>query len=191
MRCAVPITWLLRGGGPGCCPLAAAAAHRGCSSRSSLTVLGERYAADRWTNVTERVLSRLGRCLHRRPRHPLQLLRRRIENHFYVSYATPSGVPLFATFDDLPPVVTTEQSFDSLLIAADHPSRSPTDTYYINERLLLRPQTSAHQVVLPVPSPRSCSAKSPVLHGRSAFLHYLVVSTSFQEENMKSDYLWQ
>jgi phenylalanyl-tRNA synthetase alpha chain len=46
------------------------------------------------------------------------------------------------------PVVTTEQNFDSLLVAADHVSRSKSDCYYLNENYLLRAHTSSHQAEL-------------------------------------------
>lgn len=38
------------------------------------------------------------------------------------------------------------QNFDSLGFPRDHPGRSRTDTYYINENTVLRTHTSAHQV---------------------------------------------
>lgn len=56
------------------------------------------------------------------------------------------GSPLFSMHDNLSPVVTTRQNFDSLLIPEDHPSRAVTDTYYVNETTLLRSHTSAHQL---------------------------------------------
>lgn len=42
-------------------------------------------------------------------------------------------------------MVTTEQNFDNLLIAPDHPSRARSDCYYINRNYLLRAHTTAHQ----------------------------------------------
>ena len=41
--------------------------------------------------------------------------------------------------------MTTQQNFDSLDFAPDHPGRSRTDTYYINSSTCLRTHTSAHQ----------------------------------------------
>jgi phenylalanyl-tRNA synthetase alpha chain len=37
------------------------------------------------------------------------------------------------------------QNFDEVLVPADHVSRSPNDTYYINKETVLRCHTSAHQ----------------------------------------------
>lgn len=48
-------------------------------------------------------------------------------------------------FDGLNPRVTTAQCFDELLIPADHVSRRPSDTFYIDADHVLRPHTSAHQ----------------------------------------------
>ncbi|KAK6299962.1 hypothetical protein J4Q44_G00299950 [Coregonus suidteri] len=56
-----------------------------------------------------------------------------------------SGNPLFSVQDNLSPVVTTKQNFDSLLIWADHPSRKQGDNYYLNRGTMLRAHTSAHQ----------------------------------------------
>ena len=42
------------------------------------------------------------------------------------------------------PVVTVEDNFDNLLIAADHISRSSTYTHYVDQTHMLRTHTSAH-----------------------------------------------
>ena len=51
----------------------------------------------------------------------------------------------FCLTSDLSPVVTKVQNFDELLIPADHVSRSPSDTFYVDDERLLRCHTSAHQ----------------------------------------------
>jgi hypothetical protein len=43
------------------------------------------------------------------------------------------GQPRFKKFDSLDPVVTTAMCFDDLLTPADHPSRSRSDTYYVDD----------------------------------------------------------
>jgi phenylalanyl-tRNA synthetase alpha chain len=65
--------------------------------------------------------------------------------HNVADDATEDG---FVSMDSMAPIVTLEANFDSLLIPADHISRSPSDTYYINDEYLLRCHTSAHQVQL-------------------------------------------
>lgn len=41
--------------------------------------------------------------------------------------------------------MTVAQNFDTLGFSQDHPGRSPTDTYYINQETVLRTHTSAHE----------------------------------------------
>jgi phenylalanyl-tRNA synthetase alpha chain len=96
---------------------------------------GTRFYTDEYCNTTTRILEKLGTNLHLKKNHPLNILKRKIEEKF----------PGFEVFDDLTPVVTTFQNFDSLLIEEGHPARSPTDTYYLNKDTLMRPHTSAHQ----------------------------------------------
>lgn len=57
-----------------------------------------------------------------------------------------SRFPGFENHNELPPVVTVGQNFDSLGFEADHPGRSKTDTYYVNKDTVLRTHTSAHEV---------------------------------------------
>jgi len=54
------------------------------------------------------------------------------------------GHPRFVAFENLNPVVTPHQNFDSLLVPVDHPSRSSSDTYYVNSMHLLRSHMTAH-----------------------------------------------
>lgn len=79
----------------------------------------------------------MGKNLHNRSEHPLGI----IKEHIY-RYFKPYN---FTTFDNLTPVVSTEHNFDLLRIDKAHPSRSKSDTYYINETTVLRTHTSAHQ----------------------------------------------
>lgn len=54
-------------------------------------------------------------------------------------------LPRFKDFDvvEFPRIITVEQDFDWLNTPKDHPSRRETDTYYVNERYLLRTQMTA------------------------------------------------
>merc|ERR1719411_1896460 len=54
-------------------------------------------------------------------------------------------MPLFSVHEDLSPIVTIEQNFDSLLVPNDHVSRAKSDSYYVNKEYMLRAHTSAHQ----------------------------------------------
>ena len=90
-------------------------------------------------NMTDLIYDRIGRELHRRPNHPLGIIKGIIQEHFEETQ------PGFNFFDDLPPVVTHQMNFDEVLVPADHVSRSYNDTYYVDDQLLMRCHTSAHQ----------------------------------------------
>jgi len=113
-----------------------------------LTLLGQKYVTDDWTNVTPNVIAKLGRNLHTKQYHPLSHLRQRIVNYFYRQFRNKSGTPSFGIFDNICPIVTVTQNFDSLLVPKDHPSRKKTDCYFVNRDTLLRAHTTAHQAEL-------------------------------------------
>ncbi|KAF1373327.1 hypothetical protein PFLUV_G00259380 [Perca fluviatilis] len=93
--------------------------------RDSVEVSGHSYPRDDFTNVTPKVLDKVGRNLHNQSHHPLWLIKERIKAHFYSAYVGRWGNPLFSVHDNLSPVVTVEQNFD--------------------RRRMLRAHTSAHQ----------------------------------------------
>ncbi len=55
------------------------------------------------------------------------------------------GLPRFKDFDivEFPKVVSVENDFDLLNTPKDHPSRKPTDTYYVDDNYVLRTQMTA------------------------------------------------
>ena len=108
----------------------------------------QRYPTDSWTNVTPHILSRLGLNLHRQKNHPLGHLSNRLREYFHQFYNPGHLSPKFSVVDNLSPIVTTDQNFDSICTPADHVSRTKSMNYYINEKTLLRAHTSAHQVDL-------------------------------------------
>ncbi|KAG8685632.1 hypothetical protein FRC09_014621, partial [Ceratobasidium sp. 395] len=97
---------------------------------------GKTYPRDDWSNVTPAILSKVPRQLHLQNGHPISTLRSLIESHFSE----------FAHLNSISPIVTTKQNFDDLGFGPDHPGRNKTDTYYINEKTVLRTHTSAHEV---------------------------------------------
>ncbi|XP_067651504.1 phenylalanine--tRNA ligase, mitochondrial-like isoform X2 [Haliotis asinina] len=117
----------------------------GKTAPHTLDIAGQVYSTDDWTNVNQGLLSKLGQNLHMQKHHPLNLIKRRIENFFYKNYLNRRSNPVFSVYDQLSPVVTLEQNFDSLLVPLDHVSRSRSDSYYINSKYMLRAHTSAHQ----------------------------------------------
>ncbi|CAN0066054.1 phenylalanine--tRNA ligase, mitochondrial [Lampetra fluviatilis] len=139
-----------RAGGAGGAVTAPWPARARCSERDgprggSVAVLGRSYETDDVTNVTPHILGLVGRQLHNQEHHPLWLVKERIKDFFYKSFTNRRGNPLFSVYDALPPVVTLEQNFDSLLVPPGHPSRRRSDSYYVSGRHMLRAHTSAHQ----------------------------------------------
>jgi len=113
-------------------------------SSPTVSLLGRTFDVDSSTNITPRIASKVGRCLHRRPGHPIFHVWHRVENYFSSTFVTRVGHPRFVVFDNLNPVVTPHQNFDSLLVPDDHQSRLLTDTYYVNSMHLLRSHMTAH-----------------------------------------------
>lgn len=114
-------------------------------AKNEIVILNQKYPTDSWTNVSPNIIGKLGRNLHLQQYHPLSLLRQRIVNYIYTHFRNRIGNPTFSIHDNLSPVVSVEQNFDSLLVQKDHPSRQKSDCYYINQEMLLRAHTTAHQ----------------------------------------------
>lgn len=115
---------------------------------NELILFNQKYVTDDWTNITPNIIAKLGRNLHVQQYHPLSLLRQRIVNSFYEQFRSKSGTPSFSVYDNMCPVVTIAQNFDSLLVPKDHPSRRKNDCYFINQDILLRAHMTAHQAEL-------------------------------------------
>ena len=93
-----------------------------------------------YCNIPQLIEDKLFRKLHNQKNHPIEI----IKNHIY-TYFSKLDKYKFSMFDDLSAVVSIEDNFDKLLIPKDHPARSKSDTYYVNEKEVLRTHTSAHQ----------------------------------------------
>eukprot|EP01083_Nonionella_stella_P124835 377207_1 len=100
---------------------------------------------DKWCNVTDHILSKVGHNLHKDTHNPVGIIKNKIEEYFSERYKDKNGKPSYRYFDSMDPVVTTTQCFDELMITEDHPSRALTDTFYFNQSTLLRTHTSAHE----------------------------------------------
>lgn len=108
------------------------------SPSSEVEIRGNKYETDPdWFNIPQHLFATTGRRLHLQQDHPVSITRQIIESNF--------PAPTFKTYNDLDPVVTTHQNFDSLGFPENHPGRALSDTYYINKTTLLRTHTSAHQ----------------------------------------------
>lgn len=66
---------------------------------SVLEILGKSYPQDDHTNLTQKVLSKVGRNLHNQKFHPLWLIKERVKEHFYQQYMVRSRTPLFSVYD--------------------------------------------------------------------------------------------
>ncbi|TPX35731.1 phenylalanine---tRNA ligase [Synchytrium microbalum] len=106
------------------------------TATETIEIYGQKYQPDGVTNITPTLLSKIPRQIHRQPHNPLNILKKRIESHFND----------FHVMDSFTPVTTLVKNFDDLLFPTDHPSKGPTDTYYINKDNILRTHTSNHQL---------------------------------------------
>ncbi|CCE86494.1 Piso0_004989 [Millerozyma farinosa CBS 7064] len=103
----------------------------------TLTLDGKTYETDEWTNIPPFIMDLTSRKLHKKPDHPIGILRDLVETSF-------KGMG-YTYYNDFNPSVTTFENYDVLGFSKDHPSRSRSDTYYLNENNLLRTHTSAHE----------------------------------------------
>jgi phenylalanyl-tRNA synthetase alpha chain len=69
--------------------------------------------------------------------HPITLLRQKVEDIF---------VSMGYEIEDGPEIETNFYNFDALNIPANHPARSLQDTFYVEDNLALRSQTSTVQI---------------------------------------------
>lgn len=113
-----------------------------------ITIYDKTYTKDEYTNVTPRIASFIGRNLHNKQYHPLSLVKESISRYFYENFIGRTGNPIFSVYDNLKPIVTVEENFDSLLVPESHVSRQKSDCYYINKKYVLRGHTTAHQAEL-------------------------------------------
>ena len=84
--------------------------------------------------MTDHIFEKIGHNLHKRPDHPLGIIKSVIEEYFDATY----GKDTLTSFDDMYPIVSTYANFDSVLVPPDHVSRSANDTYYVDESNVLR-----------------------------------------------------
>jgi phenylalanyl-tRNA synthetase alpha chain len=107
------------------------------------------------SNIPPSILSKQRLNLLEQSGHPLNLIKRRVLNHFSdgmttsISTVSSNLSRKFRCFDkELDPIVTTMQNFDELLTPLEHVSRKPTDTFYVSPDKVLRCHMTAHQTTL-------------------------------------------
>lgn len=101
-------------------------------SHNQLLLLGESKT------IPNCVKSKIGLKLHNKKDHPIFIIKQLIYDFFKD----------FSKFDELSEFVNVTNNFDRLLIPKEHPSRSKSDTFYLDETTVLRTHTSAHQTEL-------------------------------------------
>lgn len=104
-----------------------------------------KYESDSFTNVSSNILGYLNKKLYKQQDHPLNFVKERIIQYFHKTFINRKGNAIFSVHDQLNPVVTVQQNFDSLLVPTNHVSRSKKDCFYINKDLMLRAHMTAHQ----------------------------------------------
>jgi len=107
---------------------------------TSITVNGKAYPTDEWFNVPTTVLAATDRKLHLQKDHPISITRQILESKF--------PAPVYLSYNDFDPVVSTFENFDSLRFPVDHPGRVRSESFYINRDTLLRTHTSAHEAAV-------------------------------------------
>lgn len=96
-----------------------------------------------YSNIPKSVTNKLGRNLHQIKSHPLEIIKTKIFDYFMAKNNIQWNI-----YENLSKKVSVENNFDKLLIPQNHPSRSKSDTYYINSNEVLRTHTTAHQTEL-------------------------------------------
>jgi phenylalanyl-tRNA synthetase alpha chain len=79
-------------------------------------------------NIPPSIVDKIGRQLYNEIDHPICMIKERVFDYFAD----------LARIEISSPYVPVEYNFDRLRVPANHPSRSPSDTYYKNEETVLR-----------------------------------------------------
>lgn len=90
------------------------------------------------SNIPKNVLSKIDKKLYQISNHPVCIIKELIYDYFMKQRN-------FHIHENISPYVSVKNNFDKLLIPENHPSRSRSDTYYLNDETVLRTHTSAHQ----------------------------------------------
>ncbi|SCU93444.1 LAFA_0F16446g1_1 [Lachancea sp. 'fantastica'] len=122
-------------------PLRTLTSKRSLNGKPQLNINGIAYDTHPdFTNVSSTILNLSDRSQHLKSAHPIGILRKQIEDKLN------STSNSYQLYNDFRPVVTVEENFDSLGFPPDHPGRSRSDTYYVNDKHLFRTHTSAHEL---------------------------------------------
>jgi len=105
-------------------------------------------------NITSNVEDKLDKKLYLRQNHPLSIIKSKITT-FFDEYKKNEWSKLenltsnkFAVFEDLPQIVSTKECFDNLLVDDNHETRSPKNTYFVDDSQILRTHMTTFSVPL-------------------------------------------
>lgn len=98
---------------------------------------------DSMTNVTSSIISKLDQRLFSNPAHPIGIVKNLIYDRF--RKFKNSNDEDFQCFDNFDPVVSVEENFDVLCFPSDHVGRSRSDSYFLDNRTLLRTHMTANE----------------------------------------------
>ena len=89
--------------------------HLNLHKKLSYNFFNVQYESDDWSNVNSNIQNKVGEKLLHLQNHPLYHLKNKIKHFFSEKYKEKDNTPLFQTFDDLNPIVTTQQNFDKYI----------------------------------------------------------------------------
>lgn len=79
-------------------------------------------------NIPPSISNKIGRNLYRIENHPIQIVKDMVFKYFHD----------LTKIEMDNPYVAIENNFDRLRVPKDHPSRLPTDTFYVDDKTVLR-----------------------------------------------------
>ena len=109
------------------------------------------YSNSKLRNITPNIEKKLNQKLYLQKNHPLNILRNKIISFFSPENKTKYSKLNVQTQDfkineELSPIVSIKDCFDDLLVPLDHETRSPKNTYYWDDEMVLRTHMTAHDV---------------------------------------------
>ena len=105
-------------------------------------------------NLTANIEDKLPKKLYLQENHPIGIIKSKISNFFHESNRLKwsklnnLNSTKFNVFENLPQIVSTAECFDNLLVDKDNETRSPKNTYYVDDSHILRTHMTAFDIPL-------------------------------------------
>lgn len=90
-------------------------------------------------NIPVSIKNKINKNIYMDESNPICMMKNHILN-FFNSFSTNIEI-----HENIDPIVSVYDNFDSLLIPDNHPARSKSDTFYFDEKNVLRTHTTCHQ----------------------------------------------